>query len=62
RRIDSVHNILSNPGIGLIFLIPGLEETLRINGWACITKNSELMNRMQVRGKTPLLVLEFEVE
>lgn len=62
RRIDSIRNILSNPRIGLIFLIPGLEETLRMNGRACITKNSELMNRMQARGKTPQLGIGVEVE
>ncbi|MEV3375557.1 pyridoxamine 5'-phosphate oxidase family protein [Paenibacillus larvae] len=62
RRIDSVRNILSSPRIGLIFLIPGLEETLRINGRACITKNPELMNRMQAREKTPLLGIGVEVE
>lgn len=55
KRIDSMRNILSNPKVGLIFVIPGLEETLRINGSAQIIRDIDLLNTMQVNGKTPLL-------
>lgn len=62
RRIDSLRNIVSNPNIGLIFLIPGLEETLRVNGRAYVTQDAELLERMQANGKTPLLGIGVEVE
>ena len=38
KKVDSLENILSNPQIGLLFLIPGVEETLRVNDKACIIK------------------------
>ncbi|WP_028548271.1 pyridoxamine 5'-phosphate oxidase family protein [Paenibacillus sp. UNC451MF] len=62
RRMDSLRNIVSNPNIGLIFLIPGLEETLRVNGRAYVTRDGELLERMQVNGKSPLLGIGVEVE
>lgn len=62
RRIDSLRNILSNPQIGLIFLIPGLEETLRINGLACIIRDPDLMHLMQANDKIPLMGIGVEVE
>ncbi|WP_410770062.1 pyridoxamine 5'-phosphate oxidase family protein [Fontibacillus sp. BL9] len=62
RRIDTMRNLLKNPRVGLIFVIPGLEETLRINGRARIIKEKELLNQMQVRGKTPLLGLGVIIE
>lgn len=62
KRIDTLRNILSNPKVGLIFFIPGLGETLRINGRATIVNDEELMMKMAVRGKTPLLGIGVEVE
>lgn len=62
RRIDSMRNILKNPKVGLIFIIPGLEETLRINGDARIIKDKNILNSMQVNGKTPLLGIGVLVE
>jgi len=62
RRMDSLLNILSNPKIGLIFLIPGLEETLRINGKACIIRDSNVLDQMKVNDKAPLLGIGVEVE
>ncbi|WP_282935393.1 pyridoxamine 5'-phosphate oxidase family protein [Paenibacillus sp. RC67] len=62
RRMDSLRNIVSNPNIGLIFLIPGLEETLRVNGRAYVTQEAKLLERMQANGKTPLLGIGVEVE
>jgi PPOX class probable FMN-dependent enzyme len=44
RRIDSMLNILSNPHVGLILLIPGLDWVLRMNGSACIVRTSDLVN------------------
>ncbi len=62
KRADSMLNILSNPHVGLVFLIPGLGETLRINGTACLVQEEELLNKMAVNGKTPLLGIGVEVE
>ncbi|HEY0828906.1 MAG TPA: pyridoxamine 5'-phosphate oxidase family protein [Bacilli bacterium] len=62
RRIDSMRNIISNPQIGLIFLIPGMEETLRINGQACVTKDPALLGQMQVSGKIPTLGIGVKVQ
>ncbi|KEO83897.1 pyridoxamine 5'-phosphate oxidase family protein [Tumebacillus flagellatus] len=62
KRADSLCNILSNPRIGLIFLIPGLEETLRINGRACVVRDPQILERMTAQGKTPVLGIGVEVE
>jgi len=62
RRIDSMRNILSNPQIGLLFLIPGLGETLRINGKAFLVKDGDLLEQMTVQGKKPLIGIVVEVE
>ena len=45
-------NLLTNPHIGLIFLVPGREETLRVNGRAWITKDPDLLARCVAQGKT----------
>ncbi|MBT2682232.1 pyridoxamine 5'-phosphate oxidase family protein [Bacillus sp. ISL-37] len=62
RRMDSVHNIITNPNIGLLFLIPGLGETLRINGKAYISRDPELLENSAVNGKAPLIGILVEVE
>ncbi|GIQ71268.1 pyridoxamine 5'-phosphate oxidase family protein [Xylanibacillus composti] len=62
RRVDSMRNILSNPHVGLIFVIPGLKETLRVNGQACITKDPELLQHMVVKGNVPALAIGVRVE
>lgn len=61
RRVDSLRNILSNPYVGLLFVIPGLEETLRINGKAQIIADQELLEPMQVQGRVPQLAIAVEV-
>lgn len=62
KRIDSMRNILSNPNVGLIFIIPGLGETLRINGKASLVTDDDLMDKMQARGKKPVLGIGVEIE
>ncbi|MDR9854790.1 pyridoxamine 5'-phosphate oxidase family protein [Paenibacillus sp. VCA1] len=62
RRYDSLRNLLENPRVGLIFVIPGLEETLRINGKACIIRDPDLMERMAAQGKIPAVGIAVEVE
>ncbi|MCL7746233.1 MSMEG_1061 family FMN-dependent PPOX-type flavoprotein [Halalkalibacter alkaliphilus] len=62
KRLDSISNILSNPQIGLLFLIPGLDDVLRINGRATIIKNDDILNQMSLKGKKPLLGIGVDVE
>lgn len=62
RRMESLKNILANPYIGLIFVIPGLEETLRINGKASIIRDPEILGNMAAQGKLPLLGIAVKVE
>ncbi|AOZ91161.1 MSMEG_1061 family FMN-dependent PPOX-type flavoprotein [Paenibacillus crassostreae] len=62
RRIDSMLNMLENPQVGMIFLIPPLEEVLRINGRAILTRNKEFINDMQWEKKTTGIAVIIEVE
>jgi PPOX class probable FMN-dependent enzyme len=62
RRVDSMVNFLHNPGIGLLFFIPGVEDTLRINGKATITSDQDLLKPLSLKGKTPELGIGVEVE
>jgi PPOX class probable FMN-dependent enzyme len=62
RRTDSMLNMLENPQVGMIFLIPPLEEVLRINGRATLTRNEDFINNMQFEGKTTGIAIVIEVE
>ncbi|WP_317259182.1 MSMEG_1061 family FMN-dependent PPOX-type flavoprotein [Paenibacillus sp. J5C2022] len=62
RRIDSLRNILSNPRVGIVFIIPGLEETLRINGSAYIIKDYDILDLMKAKDKRPLLGIGVAIE
>jgi PPOX class probable FMN-dependent enzyme len=62
KRLDSISNILLNPQVGLLFLIPGLEDVLRINGRATIIKNDDILNQMSLKGKKPLLGIGIDVD
>lgn len=62
RRADTFSNVLRNPGVGLLFLIPGKLETLRVNGRARIVRDLALRERMAVEGKLPQLALVVTVE
>lgn len=62
NRIDGFTNILRDPRIALLFLIPGCGETLRVNGKASITVDPELMQGFAVNGKPPRCVLVVHIE
>lgn len=62
RRIDTLRNIVQNPHVGLLFLIPGQGETLRVNGRACIIRDSAILERSAVEGKKPLLAIAVSVD
>ena len=53
NRIDTLANLVARPGIGLIFFVPGINETLRVNGRACITTDPALLEPLAVDGKVP---------
>jgi PPOX class probable FMN-dependent enzyme len=62
NRIDSLRNILRDPQVALLFLIPGIGETLRVNGRATISIAPELLDRFIHEGKPPRTVLVVEVD
>jgi uncharacterized protein len=62
KRLDGMVNLIANPHVGLIFIVPGREETLRINGRGWITRDPDLLGGFTVQGKTPLLAIGVEVE
>ncbi len=62
NRLDTLSNILENPAIALLFLVPGVNETFRINGRAEIRDDAELMALFEVNGKLPRTVLLVHVE
>jgi PPOX class probable FMN-dependent enzyme len=62
NRLDGLRNILENGHVGLIFFIPGREDTLRVNGRARIVRDEALLERLAVNGKRPVTALVVEVE
>lgn len=62
RRYDSLRNIVQSPQVSLLFLIPGVSITLRVNGHAQISHDLNLLEPFEIRGKLPKLVLVIHVE
>lgn len=62
NRLDSLVNILAQPRVALLFLIPGRDDSLRINGRAHIHDDPELLDRFVMRGKVPASVLKVHVD
>ncbi|MBG86899.1 MAG: pyridoxamine 5'-phosphate oxidase [Verrucomicrobiales bacterium] len=62
RRADTFRNVLRHPWLGLIFLVPGMRETLRVNGKAVVTRDQDLRAKLAVNGKTPDLLLGVEIK
>ncbi len=62
NRIDSLRNLINDPHISLLFLIPGVGETLRINGRAEIIVDPDLLNSFEMQGKIPRSVLKVTVD
>lgn len=62
NRLDSLLNMIENPVVGLLFLVPGIEHTLRVNGDATISRDPALLNRFAVEGKRPRTVLVVKVK
>lgn len=62
KRVDGFLNVLANPHVGLVFLIPGRSDTLRVNGRARLLRDAPFFDRMVVRNHRPSLALLVEVE
>jgi hypothetical protein len=57
NRLDTLSNIVTDADVGLLFFIPGIDETLRINGTAKLSRDTELLSAAAVRGREPRLVI-----
>src|SRR4051812_9970963 len=62
RRLDSLRNILQNPHVGMLFVVPGVGETVRVNGTARVVADTGYLPRLAVRGVTPGIAVEVHVE
>jgi hypothetical protein len=62
RRVDGYLNVLENPHVGLLFVLPGRTDTLRINGHATIVRDAPFFDRMVVKGHRPVLALVVHIE
>ena len=62
NRLDTLTNILNNPQVGLIFMIPGMNETLRVNGRVRLVRDANLLESMAYEGKLPKLAIVVDVE
>ena len=62
NRLDTLRNVLHDPRVALLFLIPGLNETLRINGRAHISTNQSLLASFETGGKLPVTALVIEID
>jgi PPOX class probable FMN-dependent enzyme len=61
NRLDTMTNIFENPKVGILFFIPGLDETLRVNGDARIVSDPEELQRFEFRRHTPVAAIEVTV-
>jgi PPOX class probable FMN-dependent enzyme len=62
NRLDSMRNIAENPNVGLLFMIPGYEDTLRVNGKATMVRDPALLEAAKVNGRTPKVGIQIAVE
>ena len=62
NRLDSLNNVVETGRIGLLFLIPGMDETLRLNGSAFISNNTNMLSRFSSELKQPKTCIVVEIE
>jgi PPOX class probable FMN-dependent enzyme len=62
RRVDGFRNVLRNPYVGLLFVVPGRGDTLRVNGRARVVSDAAFFPALEVQGKRPLLALVVDVQ
>ncbi len=61
NRLDTMSNIVANPNVGLLFLIPGFEDALRVNGKAKLVKDEKILERCAVNRKVPTMGIMVEI-
>lgn len=62
KRGDGFHNVIDNPHVGLIYFVPGRDDTLRINGRARLVRDAPFFHDMVVKGHRPAFALVVEIE
>ena len=62
NRLDTMTNIVENPNVGLLFIIPGFNDTLRVNGTARIVQDDDKAEKAKIRGKAPKVGIMVEVD
>lgn len=62
RRVDSHRNLLQNPQLGLIFVVPGVDEAVRVNGHAFLSTDAELLATLAVQGRVPKIATVVEID
>ena len=62
NRLDTMLNIIENPHVGLLFMVPGFEDLLRVNGRAQIVRDEDLLDHATVKGKTPKVGIRVHVD
>ncbi|WP_321477621.1 pyridoxamine 5'-phosphate oxidase family protein [uncultured Paludibaculum sp.] len=62
NRIDTLRNLLSDSRAGLLFLVPGISEILRVNGRAHLSRNVQLCESFSVNGSAPKIVIVFQID
>ena len=62
NRLDTLTNMLHNPQVGLLFMIPGMNETLRVNGTVRLVRDADLLESMAFQGKRPKLAIVVDIQ
>lgn len=62
NRLDTLDNVVANPSVGVLFLIPGYDETLRVNGRARLTTQPDILESMAVGGRVPKLAIVVQID
>jgi uncharacterized protein len=62
NRLDTLTNLLHNPQVGLLFMIPGMNETLRVNGTVRLVRDADLLASLAFQGKRPKLAIVVDVQ
>jgi PPOX class probable FMN-dependent enzyme len=62
NRLDSLENLVANPNVGLLFLIPGMDETLRVNGRGYVVVDDDVLDACIVHGRRPRAAIGVEVD
>jgi PPOX class probable FMN-dependent enzyme len=62
RRVDSFSNVIRNAGVGILFMVPGINETLRVNGRGRVVTDPTLLEPLSAHGKTPVTGLVIDID